>query len=56
MYSITSVLVVVVLAGAVVDIFTENRIVRVAAWCITGICFIGFVLFVLLVLPRLLQR
>ena len=56
MLSITSVLTIVVIVSIIVGIFAKKRIVRVAAWCVAGICIIGYVLFVVFVLPHLLQR
>jgi hypothetical protein len=56
MLGITSVLATIVLAGIVVGICAKNRTVRIVAWCVSGICVLGFVLFVVFALPRLLQR
>lgn len=56
MFGITSLLIAVVLTGIVVGICSKNRTVRIAAWCVSGICILGFVFFVMFALPRLLQR
>jgi hypothetical protein len=56
MLSITSVLAIVVIVSIVTGIFVKKKIVRVAAWCVAGICVIGYVLFVVLIVPHLLQR
>jgi hypothetical protein len=54
--SLTSVLALVVLLSMAVGLFAKNRTVRTAAWCVGGIVVLSVVLFVVFVVPRLLQR
>ncbi len=56
MLSITSVLAIVVIVCIIAGIFVKKKIVRVAAWCVAGICVIGYVIFVVFIGPHLLQR
>jgi len=54
--SITSLLALVVLLSIAIGVFARNRTVRIAAWCVGGVVVLSFVLFVVFVVPRLLQR
>ncbi|GEM_PF-3642604 len=56
MLGILLVLILILIAAILIGIFSENRMIRLIAWCMSGFCMVGTVFFLLYMLPRLLKR